>query len=73
MLLEKAGEFQKVANKTVTEKNFVNDVFDSSKDKTIIFISHRINSLRFCDRIYYLKNGIIEDEGKFKKFNKQIN
>ena len=37
-----------------TEKNFVNDVFDSSKDKTIIFISHRLSALKKCDKIYDL-------------------
>ena len=35
-----------------TEKNFVNDVFDNSKDKTIIFISHRLSALSKCDKIY---------------------
>ena len=54
-----------------TENKILSEI--NSLNKTIIFISHRINSLRFCDRIYYLKNGTIEDEGKFKKFNKQIN
>ena len=54
-----------------TENKILSEI--NSLNKTIIFISHRINSLRFCDRIYYLKNGIIKDEGKFKKFNKQIN
>ena len=56
---------------TFTENKILNEI--NSLNKTIISISHRINSLRYCDKIYYLKNGIIEDEGKFKKFNKQIN
>jgi ATP-binding cassette subfamily C protein len=37
-----------------TEKNFINDVFDKSKDKTIIFISHRLSALKKCDKIYDL-------------------
>ena len=37
-----------------TEKNFINDVFDKSKDKTIIFISHRLSALKKCNKIYDL-------------------
>ena len=55
---------------TFTENKILSEI--NSLNKTIIFVSHRINSLRYCDRIYYIKNGVIKDEGKFKKFNKQI-
>lgn len=35
-----------------------------NSDKTILFVSHDINSIRrFCDRVYWLKNGEIVDEG----------
>jgi ABC-type multidrug transport system fused ATPase/permease subunit len=34
-----------------------------SKDKTCIFISHRLSSTRFCDRIVYMENGTIEEIG----------
>lgn len=37
-----------------TEKNFIDDVFSKSKDKTIIFISHRLSALKNCDKIYDL-------------------
>jgi ATP-binding cassette, subfamily B, bacterial PglK len=37
-----------------TEKNFINDVFENSKNKTIIFISHRLSALSKCDKIYDL-------------------
>ena len=37
-----------------TEKNFIEDVFNKSKDKTIIFISHRLSALKKCDKIYDL-------------------
>ena len=54
-----------------TENKILSEI--NSLNKTIIFISHRINSLRYCDKIYYLNNGIIKDQGRFKKFNKKIN
>lgn len=34
-----------------------------SKGKTAIFISHRMASTRFCDRIVYLNHGKIEESG----------
>lgn len=34
-----------------------------SHGKTSLFISHRLASTRFCDRIFYLENGCITEEG----------
>ena len=34
-----------------------------TKDKTSIFISHRLNSTKFCDRIIMLDQGLIIEEG----------
>ena len=34
-----------------------------TKGKTSVFISHRLASTRFCDRILYLKDGVIAEEG----------
>ena len=34
-----------------------------TRDKTSIFISHRLSSTRFCDRILFLENGQIIEEG----------
>ena len=31
--------------------------------KTSLFISHRLSSTRFCDRVLFLENGRIEEEG----------
>ena len=39
-----------------TEDNFIDEVFKNSKDKTIIFISHKLRSLTKCDRIFDLTN-----------------
>tara|TARA_B100000767_G_scaffold254693_1_gene260288 strand:- start:143 stop:1894 length:1752 start_codon:yes stop_codon:yes gene_type:complete len=40
---------------TDTEDKFIDEVFRNSKEKTIIFISHKLRSLRKCDRIFDLK------------------
>ena len=38
------------------------------KEKTIISVAHRINTLKNCDKIYCFDNGKIVDEGDFDKF-----
>ncbi len=44
-----------------------NDIYlkynEMTKDKTSIFISHRLASTRFCDRIIFLSDGVILEEG----------
>lgn len=44
-----------------------NDIYlkynEMTKEKTSIFISHRLASTRFCDRIIFLANGTIAEEG----------
>ena len=34
-----------------------------TKGRTSVFISHRLASTRFCDRILFLENGNIKEEG----------
>ncbi|MBQ8897500.1 MAG: ABC transporter ATP-binding protein [Clostridia bacterium] len=36
---------------------------DMTRDKTSLFISHRLASTRFCDRIIFLSDGTIAEEG----------
>jgi ATP-binding cassette subfamily B protein len=44
-----------------------NDIYlkykDLARDKTSLFISHRLSSTRFCDRIILMENGRITEEG----------
>lgn len=42
-----------------------------AKNKTSIFISHRLSSTRFCDRIIFLNNGEIEEEGTHESLIKK--
>jgi len=41
------------------------------KEKTIISIAHRINTLKNCNKIYCFDNGKVVDEGNFDKFKIQ--
>jgi ATP-binding cassette subfamily B protein len=42
-----------------------------SKGKTSLFISHRLASTRFCDRIIFLENGGIREEGTHEQLLQQ--
>ncbi len=47
----------------LAESKLYEKYYDMTKDKTSIFISHRLSSTRFCDRILYMENGRITEEG----------
>lgn len=38
-------------------------IADYAKDKTVIFISHRLSTTRMADRIYMFANGVLEEFG----------
>ena len=39
------------------EDKIVNHLNEIKKDKIIIIVSHRMNAMKYCDKIYELKNG----------------
>ena len=41
-----------------TEDKVLNSMY-KKKNKTGVMISHKLSSLRFCDKIYELKNGAL--------------
>lgn len=45
------------------EYSLYRDVRENMEDKTILFISHRMSSCKFCDRIIVLSEGKIAEEG----------
>jgi ATP-binding cassette subfamily B protein len=38
-----------------------------TQGRTALFISHRLASTRFCDRIFYLENGQITEQGSHEE------
>jgi len=50
-----------------TESQILNEL-KVFKEKTIISIAHRINTLKNCDTIYRFENGKLVDQGNFDKF-----
>ncbi|MFI3325227.1 MAG: ABC transporter ATP-binding protein [Clostridia bacterium] len=47
----------------IAENKLYNSYHEITKGKTSIFISHRLASTRFCDRIILINNGKIEEMG----------
>ena len=54
----------------VSEYSFYVEFSEALVDKTVIFISHRLASTRFCDRIILIENGKIIEEGSHKALMK---
>ena len=53
-----------------TEKAVMDAVDNLNKEITIIFIAHRLNTVRKCDKIYLLEKGQLKNEGTFEELIK---
>lgn len=47
----------------IAEKDIYESFGDMIDGRTSIFISHRLSSTKFCDRVAYFENGVIEEYG----------
>lgn len=47
----------------ISERNLYMRYNDLTTGRTAVYISHRLSSTRFCDRILYMENGVIAEEG----------
>lgn len=47
----------------IAEYNMYCNMMEAAKGKTVFFISHRMSSARMADRILFLENGHIVEEG----------
>ena len=51
----------------ITEKNVMNNIVKNLKNKTLIIIAHRLETIKDVDDIYVLVDGVIKEKGKYKK------
>tara|TARA_B100001029_G_C14921917_1_gene372473 strand:+ start:1 stop:840 length:840 start_codon:yes stop_codon:yes gene_type:complete len=45
----------------ITEKRIIDDIFKNFKSKTIIFVSHKKENLKYCERILKIENNTIKE------------
>ena len=55
----------------IAESNIYEKYNQLSAHKTSIFISHRLASTRFCDRIFLMEDGRIAEEGTHEELLKR--
>lgn len=55
----------------IAESNMYQQYNELVEHKTSFFISHRLSSTRFCDRIFFLENGKIKESGSHEELMKQ--
>ena len=62
-----------------TENNIIDVISNLSKEKSIIFIAHRLSSIMYFPRVVYLEDGILVGDGTFNelrgsvpRFNEQV-
>ncbi len=44
-----------------TEAKIMDEIYEVSKDKTLIIIAHRLSTIRRCDKVYKIENGEIKN------------
>jgi len=57
----------------VTEEAVMNVIERQLNDVTVIMIAHRLSTVKFCNQIYYLEDGIVADSGTFDQLNHSCN
>jgi ABC-type multidrug transport system fused ATPase/permease subunit len=55
------------ATDTVTEKNVYEKISKMHKKQTTIFVTHRLSSVEHCDKIYYMEQGEIIEQGTHRE------
>jgi ABC-type bacteriocin/lantibiotic exporter with double-glycine peptidase domain len=53
----------------ITEYKIINSLIKIKKKITLIYITHRLNNLKYFDMIYLLKEGEIKKSGNYKQLN----
>lgn len=55
----------------IAESKLYESYAQAAKNRTSLFISHRLSSTKFCDRIVFLKNAHIQEEGTHEELMKK--
>ena len=50
----------------IAESELFDNIYDSCRDNTLVFISHRLSSVQNADWVYLLSDGTVKEEGNHK-------
>lgn len=53
------------------ENKIIQEINLNKKNRTVIIISHRKNTVKYCDNIFLMKDGIIQELGNFNKIKEK--
>ena len=53
-----------------TEHELLKTIFETNRDKTIVWITHHLNSIKYMDRIIFIKDGKVEMNGTHEELYK---
>jgi ABC-type multidrug transport system fused ATPase/permease subunit len=51
----------------IAEHQLYQKYHEMTQERTSVYISHRLSSTRFCDRILYLEKGVVAEEGSHRE------
>jgi ABC-type multidrug transport system fused ATPase/permease subunit len=54
-----------------TERQIVDSILGLSPAKTIIMIAHRLTTVKHCDVVYLIRDGLISDHGSFREVSER--
>ena len=54
----------------IAEARIFDNIYDSCRDNTLIFISHRLSSVQNADRVYLLADHTVKEAGSHKELMK---
>ncbi len=54
-----------------TEQEIISNIFEVFKDKTILIVAHRLSNIANCNKILYIEDGRILEEGSFEELIKK--
>ena len=52
---------------TITERNILKNLDNNENIKTTIIVSHRFETLKMCDKLYFIENGKVEELKNFEE------
>ena len=55
-----------------TEQSVMNSIEKLNKDLTLLIIAHRITTLKNCNQIIEIENGMIKRQGSYKDIVKKV-